>query len=239
MLTINSIGNSIVVLFVLVFCLTFSVHASPLYLVEKPGGVKMFTNRKPIGSGNYRVVKPTLRRISRITHVIRSSRYGSNNYSSNRYGAYKNSQVAASAFNDLISDAALRHGVEAALVKAVVHVESAFNPDATSPKGAMGLMQLMPGTAERFGVSDAYHPSENVEGGVRYLRLLLDRYHGNRILALAAYNAGEGAVDQTKGIPPYAETKDYVKKVLEVRSAYLAAPDKPADTPKQKSSSEG
>jgi len=106
-------------------------------------------------------------------------------------------------------------------VKAVIHAESDFVPYAVSPKGALGLMQLMPATARRHGVWRVFDPRENVEGGVRYLRFLLDRYAGNVRLALAAYNAGEGAVDRYGGIPPYRETQEYLERVLAYRQAYL------------------
>ena len=114
-----------------------------------------------------------------------------------------------------IQEIAARHGVDPALVHAVIRAESAFNPWAVSRKGAQGLMQLMPRTASALGVRDSFNPRENIEGGVRHLRYLLDRYPGNVSLALAAYNAGEGAVDYYGGIPPYPETQQYVQKILQ------------------------
>jgi soluble lytic murein transglycosylase-like protein len=111
--------------------------------------------------------------------------------------------------------AARRHGLDPELVMAVVSVESGFRPQAVSPKGAQGLMQLMPKTAESLGVVDAFDPEQNLDGGVRHLGQLLAQYNGDVERALAAYNAGEGAVHRHKGIPPYRETRAYVKKVLE------------------------
>ncbi len=116
-------------------------------------------------------------------------------------------------YDPLIGDAAASEGVPPALVKAVIAAESAFDSDAVSRKGAQGLMQLMPDTAESMGVADPFEPAQNVRGGTTYLRSMIDRY-GDLGRALAAYNAGPSAVDRYGGIPPFAETRDYVDRVL-------------------------
>jgi soluble lytic murein transglycosylase-like protein len=122
-------------------------------------------------------------------------------------------------FEPLVQEHARLQGVRADLVRAVIQVESGFNPRARSHVGAMGLMQLMPTTARELGVVNAYDPAENIRGGTMYLRQLLDKYDGNEELALAAYNAGSGAVDRHgRQVPPFRETKDYVKKVGSVAS---------------------
>ena len=113
----------------------------------------------------------------------------------------------------IVREAAERHALDPALVEAVISTESGWNPHAVSNKGAVGLMQLIPGTAQRFGVGNAYDPAQNIEGGTSYLRSLLDRYNGDLTKSLAAYNAGERAVDQSGGVPSYAETRRYVQKV--------------------------
>ncbi len=113
----------------------------------------------------------------------------------------------------LVREAAERHHMDPALVRAVIETESGWNATAKSRKGALGLMQLIPTTAVRFGVNDAFSPQQNVDAGVRYLKTLLERYNGNLDLALAAYNAGEGAVDRAHGIPAFRETREYVQKV--------------------------
>ena len=123
-------------------------------------------------------------------------------------------------FADVVNRFSLRHGVDPSLVRAVIHAESAFRPDAVSPKGAGGLMQLMPGTAKRFNVADRFNPEENIAGGVAYLALLLKMFRGDRELAVAAYNAGENAVKRYGGIPPYRETKTYVRRVMQLQAAY-------------------
>lgn len=114
----------------------------------------------------------------------------------------------------LAIDIARRHGADPDLVMAVVAVESAFRPDAVSPKGALGMMQLMPATAADLGVEDPLDPEQNLDGGVRHLQALLKRYKGDHRLALAAYNAGVGAVERHGGVPAYRETQGYVRKVL-------------------------
>lgn len=131
-------------------------------------------------------------------------------------------QAAPADVERLVSANANTWGVDPALVKAIIANESGFDPNATSKTGAQGLMQLEPGTAADLGVSNAYDPAQNVAGGTRYIRGLLDRFHGDLRLAIAAYNAGPGAVVKYNGVPPYAETQQYVENVLDSYQKYKA-----------------
>jgi soluble lytic murein transglycosylase-like protein len=126
---------------------------------------------------------------------------------------FRNVRLNTSAYGDEIASASRKYGVDESVVRAIIHAESAFNPKALSRVGAQGLMQLMPDTARRFGVGDAFDAGQNIRGGVQYLAWLLKRFDGDVSLAAAGYNAGEGAVDKYKGVPPYAETRRYVERV--------------------------
>ena len=144
------------------------------------------------------------------TDCLTWNRYQINQKASKHYGT--------------INKYAKKHNIDVNLIKSVITAESCFKTKALSNAGAQGLMQLIPDTAERFGVKDSYDPKSNIRGGVTYLRFLLDRYKGNLEKTIAAYNAGEGKVDQYKGIPPYKETKQYVKNVLKVYD--MLSPDR-------------
>jgi len=127
------------------------------------------------------------------------------------------------AYRDEVASAAHEFAVDESLVRAVIHAESAFDPNAVSYKGAQGLMQLMPDTANRFGVADPFAASQNIRGGAAYLAWLLKRFKGDQAMVAAAYNAGEGAVDRHRGVPPYAETQRYVDRVAVLAQRYHAA----------------
>jgi hypothetical protein len=165
--------------------------------------------------------------------VVSNRREGSTAYEQKSFPVPKAETVRATRYvsadrarpyEDIIVEHSRAHGVRPELVKAVMQVESAFNPYARSPKGALGLMQLMPATAQQFGVKNPFDPRENVRGGVAYLRQLLDRYENNEQLALAAYNAGPGAVDKYgQSVPPYKETRNYVKQISRMTEVSEAA----------------
>jgi soluble lytic murein transglycosylase-like protein len=132
------------------------------------------------------------------------------------------SSVNPAEYDQIISSCATKYGVNPSLVKAVIHAESGYNPNAVSSKGASGLMQLMPGTARSLKVNNSFDPKDNVEGGVKYLRFLLDTFRGDVSLAVAAYNAGLNKVAKYGGIPPYNETRTYVNRVLSYMQSYQA-----------------
>ena len=139
--------------------------------------------------------------------------------------------ISSAELDKIIADAAARNNVDVNLVRAVIKVESNFDPSARSRKGAMGLMQLMPGTARKLHVSNPYDPEQNVDAGVRHLRQLLDVYNGDLTRSLAAYNAGAGAVDRSNGVPPYAETRNYVRKIKTLYGAGDQVLTGPASAP--------
>ena len=132
-------------------------------------------------------------------------------------------RLNTSAYSSEIRAAASRFGVDEYIVRAIIHAESAYRPNAISHAGAQGLMQLIPATASRFGVSDPFDPAQNISGGVKYLAWLMKRYSSNLTLVAAAYNAGEGAVDRNGGVPPYSETQRYVQRVGQLADRYRSA----------------
>jgi len=183
---------------ILALCLFVGAARADVYVYKDKNGVLTFTNT-PNHSGYRR--------------VLRENR-----------GETPTTPIVNASYNDLIHTASGRYHLDAELIRAVIKAESDFNARARSQKGAMGLMQLMPETARLHSVADAYDPSENVEGGARHLRMLLDRYQGDLELSLAAYNAGSGAVEKYRGIPPFSETREYVRRVLRFYDAYRAEP---------------
>ncbi|MGP8246226.1 MAG: lytic transglycosylase domain-containing protein [Bryobacteraceae bacterium] len=143
-------------------------------------------------------------------------------------------------WNEKVAQIAAQHDLPVELLHSVIKVESNYNPYAVSPKGALGMMQLVPATAQRFGVNDVFDPVDNIEGGARYLRYLLDLYHGDYPLALAAYNAGEQAVAKYGSVPPYAETQTYLRLVSrEIQEAVKTTAAKPKATKPAETKPEG
>lgn len=187
------------------WCMPLAASAGPIYVYKK-GGVTYFSNKAPPEGVSAKVFTGK-----------------SSTYSVYKGRSVRGDRLFTERYSDIIISASKRFGVPAALIRSVIHVESAFNPKAVSPKGALGLMQLMPEVARMRGVKKPFDPAENVQGGTRHLAYLLDRFRGNRRLALAAYNAGEGAVEKYGGIPPYRETQHYVRLVLELEARYTRA----------------
>lgn len=176
-----------------------------LFIYQMPGGTRIITDHALVGK-EYKLVRKS------------ESARGMGGMVSER--RVLSAVLDPTTYDRLIRRTAAAHHVEVALVKAVMHAESGFNPNAVSPKGASGLMQLMPETAERYGVEDIFDPVQNVQGGVRYLKDLMVMFKDNHRLVVAAYNAGENAVRRHNGIPPYDETRDYVRKVMSFKKQY-------------------
>ncbi|MBQ4856465.1 lytic transglycosylase domain-containing protein [Rhodanobacter sp. B2A1Ga4] len=182
-----------------------------VYRIVRADGSVEYTNLAPAG-GKGRAVTML------FTYIATCA--ACNLHSTIRWGSVS---LNLTAYADAIRAASVEYGVDEAFLRAIIHAESAFNPRALSLKGAQGLMQLMPGTASDMGVLDAFNSDQNIRGGARYLGLLLRDFDGNERLAAAAYNAGPGAVQRYKGVPPYAETQVYVERVDTLRKRYGAA----------------
>jgi soluble lytic murein transglycosylase-like protein len=184
------------------------------------GAVYRVTHRD--GSVEYTNIPPAGAQASNVTRLFSyiATCMACNLHSTINWGAVA---LNLDAYKDAIRQASLESGVDEALIRAIIHAESAFNPHAMSLKGAQGLMQLMPGTASNMGVLDAFDPAQNIRGGARYLGLLMKNFNGDVRLAAAAYNAGPSAVQHYNGVPPYAETQVYVQRVGELLQRYSKA----------------
>jgi soluble lytic murein transglycosylase-like protein len=189
----------------LLLALCLPAAQASYYVYQLPDGSRLMTDR-PQQDKSYKLIKHT-GNVSEVGGTAAA-------------GFHVSPAVNYLRFESLIYQAARRHDVDASLVKAVIRTESYFNPNATSRVGASGLMQLMPQTAAMYGVTDLYSPKQNIDAGVRHLKYLLQRYPNQLAHALAAYNAGEEAVDKYNGIPPYQETQTYVKKVMRFLEVY-------------------
>ena len=187
---------------------TVPAQAGNLYVYKNKNGDTLLTNvrdDKSFGEYNTKV---------KVTYYPDTNVHSYRNWGGSESAVLPSYSKNKNLYDGIIAQAATTHQVDSGLIKAVMHTESGFNPNARSPVGAQGLMQLMPATARRFAVSNAYDPAQNVLGAARYLSFLLKRFNYNTELALAAYNAGEGNVDKYRGIPPFRETQDYVRRVM-------------------------
>lgn len=200
--------KSYILAVVFIYLFSLSIFGD-IYYYKDEEGVYHFTNIPPVGKDKHkfkiylrtppiRIPKPWIVAVPPKDH------------SPERFNRY----------DEIITEASMKYLIPVALIKAIIKVESDFNPDVVSPAGAMGLMQLMPQTAEAMGVKNIFDPRENIMGGTRYLRILANKYKGDLVLTLAAYNAGEGAVDKYGGMPPYMDTYTYVKNVLKYYYEY-------------------
>ncbi|MEG2359502.1 lytic transglycosylase domain-containing protein [Acinetobacter sp.] len=181
-----------------------AAHAGQIYIYKDNKGSTLLTNRKSSDRSLTKV---------KATYYPDSNIHSYSNWGSSEASVLPSYSRNKNAFDHIIKQAAQQHGVSEGLIKAVMHTESGFNVNARSPVGAQGLMQLMPATARRFNVSNAYDPQQNINAGAKYLAWLLKRFNGNTALVLAGYNAGEGNVKKYGGVPPFRETQDYVRRV--------------------------
>lgn len=181
-----------------------SAHAGQIYIYKDNKGSTLLTNRKSSDRSLTKV---------KATYYPDSNIHSYSNWGSSESSVLPSYSRNKNAFDHIIKQASQQHGIAEGLIKAVMHTESGFNVNARSPVGAQGLMQLMPATARRFNVSNAYDPYQNIMAGAKYLAWLKKRFNGNTSLVLAGYNAGEGNVQKYGGIPPFRETQDYVRRV--------------------------
>ena len=184
--------------------MALSTHAGQVYMYKDNQGSTLLTNKKSSDKSLQRV---------KITYYPDSNIHRYSNWGATEASVKPSFNKNKDAFDHIIKQASSTHGVSEGLIKAVMHTESGFNVNARSPVGAQGLMQLMPATARRFNVSNAYDPQQNIMAGAKYLAWLLKRFNGDQSLAIAGYNAGEGNVSKYGGIPPFRETQDYVRRV--------------------------
>jgi len=183
----------------------FEVHRGAVYKVAKSSGITEYTNVRP-SAGAYQVL---------FTYM--ATCFACNVHSTVNWGS---TPLRLDAYRDEIAAAAVETGVDPALLRAIIHAESAFNPNAVSIKGAQGLMQLMPGTASDLGVANPFNAAQNIRGGAQYLGALLKQFNGNERFAAAAYDAGPQNVQKYNGVPPFDETRVYVERVAELRRRY-------------------
>lgn len=185
-------------------CCQLVYAGQTIYQLRDSNGSTLLTNKK----SRYNHLQ-----VEKKTYYPDSNIHSYSNWGSSEASVLPSYSRNKNAYDSIIRHAAQTYGVSEGLIKAVMHTESGFNVQARSPVGAQGLMQLMPATARRFNVSNAYDPQQNIMAGAKYLAWLLKRFNGNTTLALAGYNAGEGNVAKYKGVPPFRETQDYVRRV--------------------------
>lgn len=198
----------------LLLALATPASAGNVYQFRDNEGRVLFTNVVTANKMPKDVAFREYRTLEKVTFYKDSNIHRYQNWGSSEYDLLPSYSKNRNSYDDLIRTAASQSGVDRALIKAVIHTESGFNPQALSKPGAQGLMQLMPATAARYNVGNPFDPKENIFAGTRHLRYLMQRYSNNLEKVLAAYNAGERNVEKYNGIPPFAETQDYVRRVI-------------------------